>query len=150
AFFRGEHSLYVGERGETPGGFNFPTFLTVDGDVLWVADAMNFRVQRFDVVSGKYLGSFGSLGDAPGEMPRIKGIAVDRDGHLWVADGHLDRVSLYDLDGSFLLSIGGSGTGPAEFSFPAGIAADEDGRVVVADSLNRRLKIFRVLERHGS
>ncbi|MCB1035215.1 MAG: hypothetical protein KDD47_15410, partial [Acidobacteria bacterium] len=61
----------------------------------------------------------------------------------WVADAHLDRVSLYQASGELLASLGGRGTGPAEFSFPAGIAAHPDGRVAVVDSFNRRLQVFQ-------
>jgi DNA-binding beta-propeller fold protein YncE len=136
----------LGERGAGPGEFNFPTSLTTDGESLWVGDALNFRVQRIDPEDGSPLGDFGRVGDAPGETPRIKGVAVDRNGHLWVSDGYLDRVSLYDPRGRLLISIGSTGSGEGEFSFPAGIAAHPDGRVAVVDSFNRRLQIFQVLD----
>ena len=77
-------------------------------------------------------------------MPRLKSVAVDAQGHLWVSDAHLDRVSLYDDRGALLISIGGRGDEPGRFSFPAGIAAHADGRVAVVDSLNRRVQLFRV------
>jgi DNA-binding beta-propeller fold protein YncE len=136
---------HVGRRGERPGEFNFPTALAVHRNALFVADALNFRIQRLDAASGRHLGAFGRLGDAPGEMPRLKGIAVDRSEHLWVADAHLDQVALYDADGNFLIALGGPGTAPGEFAFPAGVAARGDGRIAVADSLNRRLQIFELV-----
>jgi DNA-binding beta-propeller fold protein YncE len=134
----------LGQRGARGGEFNFPVAVALSGQTLLVGDTLNFRVQQLDASSGEFLASFGQLGDAPGEMPRIKGIAIDRAGHVWVTDGHLDRVSLYDREGNFLTSIGQTGSGPAEFSFPAGVASHPDGRVAVADSLNRRVQIFRV------
>jgi len=134
----------IGGRGAEPGRFNFPTALAVDGAELLVGDTLNFRVQRIERFTGTFLDAFGRLGDAPGEMPRIKSVAVDRAGQVWVSDAHLDRVSLYDREGQLLVSIGRSGSGVGEFSFPAGIAAHADGRVAVVDSLNRRLQIFRV------
>lgn len=136
----------LGERGAGPGEFNFPTSLATDGESLWVGDALNFRVQQLDPEDGSPLGDFGRVGDAPGETPRIKGVAVDRNGHLWVSDGYLDRVSLYDPRGRLLISIGASGSGEGQFSFPAGIAAHPDGRVAVVDSFNRRLQIFQLLD----
>ena len=137
----------LGERGAGKEGFNFPTSVAVDGGWLWVGDTLNFRVQKLDAVSGAFVETFGNLGDAPGEMPRSKGIAVDRAGHLWVSDAYLDQVFLYDPDGAFLMSLGKTGTEQGEFAFPAGIAASADGRIAVVDSLNRRLQIFRILER---
>ncbi len=134
----------VGRRGEGEGEFNFPTALTMAGGTLWVGDTLNFRVQQL-APSGEFLKTFGALGDAPGEMPRIKGLAVDRLGQLWISDGQTDRVSVYRKDGTFLMSLGATGSGDGEFSFPAGIASHPDGRVAIVDSLNRRMAIYRIL-----
>jgi sugar lactone lactonase YvrE len=119
--------------------------LVVAGDALWVGDVLNFRLQRLHAGSGRPLGVFGQLGDAGGEMPRIKGVAVDTTGYIWVSDAHLDQVALYNDDGDFLMNLGGRGESPGEFAFPAGIAAHPDGRVAVADSLNRRIQIFSLV-----
>jgi len=140
----------VGRRGAEAGRFNFPTSVAVADGFLLVGDTLNFRVQRIDIRTGEVEGVFGRLGDAPGEMPRIKGLAVDAVGQIWVSDAHTDRVSLYTADGQLLLTLGGRGIDPGRFSFPAGIAAHPDGRVAVADSFNRRIQVFRVLERQLS
>ena len=122
-----------------------PRAISVWQGSLWVADTLNFRLQQFALQSGELVASFGRLGAASGEMPRLKGLDVDADGTLWISDAYLDEVALYDTDGTFLTALGGSGAGPGEFSFPAGIAAHPDGRIAVVDSLNRRLQIFRLL-----
>jgi len=134
-----------GGRGAGPGEFNFPTAISTDGDDLLVGDALNFRLQRIDTVGGEFRDAFGQLGDAPGEMPRLKGLAVDARGNIWVSDGHLDRISLYDERGNLLLTLGGRGSEDGRFDFPAGIAAHPDGRVAVVDSFNRRVQIFRLV-----
>ncbi len=134
----------IGGRGDGPGQFNYPTSLAWTDDSLWIGDSMNFRVQELDHATGEYLGHFGRLGDAPGDMPRIKGLAVDTLGQLWISDAHLDQVWLYRADGTFLMSLGQAGSAAGEFSFPAGIAA-AGGRMAVADSLNRRVQVFREL-----
>ncbi len=140
----------LGRRGSGPGELNFPTAVCVDAASLWVGDTLNFRLQRFDPTSGEVLEVFGRIGDAAGEMPRVKGLAVDHAGHLWLSDGYLDQVSLYQPDGIFLMALGGRGAAAGEFSFPAGIAAHPDGRVAVVDSLNRRVQVFRTVTRHGA
>ncbi len=139
----------LGARGEAPAQFNFPTALAAARGTLYVGDTLNFRVQVLDAASGAYRGAFGRLGDGPGDMPRLKGLALDARGDLWVSDAHLDRVSLYAPDGSLLLALGGRGSDPGRFSFPSGIAAHVDGRVAVADSLNRRVQVFRLLPQAG-
>lgn len=134
----------LGGRGMGSGEFNFPSALAASAGALWVGDTLNFRLQRFDIASGAFRGQFGQLGDAPGDLPRTKGIAVDAAGYLWVSDAHLDRVMLFTPEGELLTDVGGSGSAPGEFSFPAGLAAHPDGRVAVVDSLNRRIEIFRL------
>ena len=136
---------HIGQRGGGEGEFNFPTAIRLDGDDVLVGDTLNFRVVRLQRSTGRFISSFGELGDNPGQTPRIKDLAVDVAGQVWVTDAHLDRVSLYTAQGRLLLSLGSRGRGPAEFSFPAGLAAHGDGRVAVVDSFNRRIQIFRVL-----
>ncbi len=141
----GSRSL-LGRRGEAAGEFNFPTAVAVSGETAFVGDTLNFRVQRVDLGTGKSTGTFGVLGDHPGDMPRLKGIAVGS-GRVWVSDAHLDQLSLFDSDGHFLAAMGQHGVQPGEFSFPSGLAVSATGRLAVADSLNRRIQIFRIEER---
>jgi DNA-binding beta-propeller fold protein YncE len=133
-----------GSRGSGAGELNYPVPLWLDGSDLWVGDTLNFRLQVFDPRDGESKGSFGKVGDSPGENPRIKGVAVDARGRLWVSDAYLDQVSVYTREGQFLVSIGLRGESPGMFSFPAGIAASSGRLVAVADSLNRRIQIFRI------
>jgi DNA-binding beta-propeller fold protein YncE len=135
----------AGGRGEGGGEFNFPAALAAGNGRLLVGDTLNFRIQKIDPVSGRALGAFGQLGDSAGEMPRIKGVAVDSAGHVWVSDALLDQVAIYAEDGTYLLSIGSQGAAPGQFSFPAGLAASGDGRVAVVDSLGRRIQVFKIL-----
>ncbi len=135
----------VGGRGTEHGRFNFPSALAVSGDSLFVGDTMNFRIEELDARTLEFRGSFGRLGDAPGDMPRVKGIAVDSAGQVWVSDAYLDRVSLFSATGELLLVLGRTGDGQGQFAFPAGIAATGDGRVAVVESLNRRVQVFRLV-----
>jgi len=132
----------LGGRGGASGQLNFPTALAADGSTLWIGDTLNFRLQHVDPASGRVLGGFGTLGDASGRMPRLKGVTVDLMGRVWVTDALLDQVALYTREGEYLMSIGRSGSAPGELAFPAGVAAAADGRVAVADAFNRRLQIF--------
>lgn len=135
----------IGQRGSGDGQFNFPVALAFSGATLFVGDTLNFRIQELDAASGRFLRAFGGLGDAAGDTPRLKGLAIDGAGNVWASDAHLDSVSLYNPAGMLLLSLGGTGSAPGEFAFPAGIAAHPDGRVAVADALNRRVQVFRLL-----
>lgn len=135
-----------GSRGTGPGAFNFPTALAVTPTGFWVGDTLNFRVQLF-ARDGTFVRAFGENGDAPGTMPRLKGLAVDPDSRVWVSDAQTDFVSLYTGDGSLLMSLGGPGDSPGHFQHPAGIAVSATGLVAIADSLNRRVQVLAPLAR---
>jgi DNA-binding beta-propeller fold protein YncE len=138
----------LGGRGADAGRFNFPTAVAIAPDGYWVGDTLNFRIQKV-ARDGKSLALFGELGDSSGQMPRIKGIATDTAGELWITDAHLDQVAIYRPDGVFLMTVGRSGTGRGEFRFPAGIAAGNGGKMAVVDSLNRRIVLFERLASDG-
>ena len=136
----------LGRRGDAVGEFNFPTLIALGDGALWVGDTMNHRVQAFALDTGQPKASFGRLGDAPGEMPHLKGMTLDNGGRLWMTDAHLEQIAIYDPTGTFLIALGGPGGAPGDFSLPAGLAAHADGRVAIVDSLNRRIQIFRLQE----
>lgn len=139
------HRSTIGRRGNGPAEFNFPSALAVSGSDLWVADTLNFRIQRLDLETGTYKSDFGQIGDLPGQTPRIKGLAIDAAGHMWISDGVLDSVTLFSQSGDFLLDLAQEVPDHSDFSFPAGIAANDDGDVVVVDSLNRRLQVYSIV-----
>ena len=61
---------------------------------VYVTDTWNNRIEIFDA-DGKFIRTFGKAGDGPGYFARPKGIAVDGDGHVWVADGIQERVQVF-------------------------------------------------------
>ena len=59
------------------------------------------------MLTGKFIRAFGKAGDGPGYFARPKGIAVDSDGHVWVADAVQDRVQVFTPEGNLLIWMGG-------------------------------------------
>ena len=59
----------------------------------------------------------------PGIFGRPKGVAIDSDGHIWVADGVQDRVQVFNKEGQLLISFGGHGLLPGQFQ---GLGGDHD------------------------
>lgn len=134
-----------GKRGTSPGDFNFPTHLAIDGrNQLYVTDSMNYRVQIFDA-QGALAGVIGGQGDGSGSFSRPKGVAVDSWGHIYVADALFDNFQIFSQAGQFLLDVGAAGSGPGEFWLPAGMAIGRDNHIYVADSYNQRVQIFKYL-----
>jgi len=132
----------IGKEGDADGEFNLPTELLLDGPNLLVVDAMNFRVQAFDR-SGAFKYSIGKIGDSIGAMFRPKSVAVDSEGHLYVADAWLSAVQVFDREGQLLYYFGSPGLHAGEFQLPAGLYIDRGDRVFVVDSLNRRVQEFQ-------
>jgi DNA-binding beta-propeller fold protein YncE len=136
------------------GMFVFPHGIAVgpDGNV-WVADADGKNGKGQQVVefspTGKVLmklGHAGMAGDAPGYFNRPSGVAIARNGDIFVADGHGGdsnaRVVKFSKSGRFLTAWGKKGSGPGEFDTPHAIAVDSQEQVYVADRSNSRVQVF--------
>ena len=140
---------YVGKIGHGKGDRNDqfinPTYATVDAEGnLYVSDTLNSRVQKFDA-SGKYLMTFGGLGDAWGYFDKPKGVAVDSFGNLYVADSGWSNVQIFNPKGQVLLFFGGRGPIPGMMKNPTDIAIDKHNRIYVADYLNHRIGVYELV-----
>ncbi len=134
----------IGEFGERPGQLNGPTYLAWHAGELYVTDTLNSRIQVFSA-DGEFLRGFGRRGLYVGDLPRPKGVAVDRDGNVYVVESYYDHLLVFDGNGQFLLPIGGSGSAIGQFYLPAGVWTDIHDRVYVADMFNGRVVIFEYL-----
>jgi DNA-binding beta-propeller fold protein YncE len=136
------------------GMFVFPHGIAVDPDGnVWVADADGRNGKGHVVVkfspAGKVLltlGKPGMPGDAPGFFNRPTGVAIARNGDIFVADGHGGdsnaRVVKFSKTGRFVTAWGRKGAAPGEFDTPHAIAVDSQERVYVADRSNSRIQVF--------
>jgi DNA-binding beta-propeller fold protein YncE len=131
----------VGQPGTGKDDLHYPTELRLNGKDLLVVDAMNFRV-KFLNREGDFEGAIGEAGDSTGQFFRPKGIAVDSEGHFYVAEGTWGLVQIFDREGRLLYSFGKNGTGLGEFQLPSGLFIDHNDRVYVVDSYNRRVQVF--------
>ncbi|MEE9216121.1 MAG: flippase activity-associated protein Agl23 [Anaerolineales bacterium] len=143
--------LQIGGAGGAPGQLAGPRGIAVaPSGELYVADAMNHRVQRFSA-DGQLLGEWGTFAAAPegGEAPPGSfnepwDVAVGPDGSVYVADTWNHRIQRFTAEGQYLSSFGSFGqTGePTAFWGPRAIVVDADGRVFVTDTGNKRVVIF--------
>ncbi len=140
----GKRVAVWGRSGVEGREFNFPSYLTLSGDDLIVTDALNYRVEAF-APNGKVLWRVGHHGDGSGDFAAPKGIATDREGHVYVVDALFDAVQIFDQDGTFLLSFGERGTAPGKFSLPTGAFMNARQQMYVADSYNQRIQVFEFL-----
>ena len=85
----------------------------------------------------------GSLGGEDWEQfGRVRRVAFDGVGQLYVFDAEVDRIFVVGPNGEFRRAFGRQGEGPGEFRNPDGLAVFRDGRVVLADTGHRAYQIF--------
>jgi sugar lactone lactonase YvrE len=91
----------------------------------------------------EFLFAFGGPGSGAGMLNRPRGVAVDGDDNVYVADGDNHRIAKYDADGVFLGQIGSQrGNGTGQFNTPQGVHVAANGDVYVADTVNDRIQKF--------
>jgi DNA-binding beta-propeller fold protein YncE len=139
----GGHLFTFGKRGVGPVDFNFPTHMSVKNGQLFVNDTMNFRIQIFDT-DGSHVKTLGAHGDTQGYFSHPKGVAVDSQENVYVAEALRNRIQIFDQNGIFLMEFGTDGTAAGEFSMPAGLVIFKD-RLYVCDSRNGRIQVFEYL-----
>ena len=114
---------------------------------LYVADTGNDVVDVFDADNFKLLRQIGKPSRKheqtdPGTFSLPEGVAVDRDGNVYVTDTFNNRIEIFDADGEFISTFGKNGDGPADFERPKGIAVDCDGHIWVVDAAQNLVKVF--------
>lgn len=73
----------------------------------------------------------GKEGTAAGEVRAPRGVAVGRDGRVYVADSDNKRVQIWSPDGKFQAEIAG---GEEPFDFPGAVAVNSKNELLVLDS----------------
>lgn len=133
--------------------FNTPTALALsaDGNFLFVADTINNRVRRIDLVNRRVStlagGGAGPTIDGPGGEATLFqpiGLALDSDGTLYVSELAASDIRRIDTAGNVTSLAGGGGSKLrdgsgifARFNQPRGLAIDrQQGVLYVADYEN--------------
>jgi sugar lactone lactonase YvrE len=130
-------------------GLVSPGALAIDREnrLLYVSDIELDQVLVYDADSLKLVRKIGTTGHnheltTPGDFAKPTGVAVDRDGNLYVADTLNNRIEVFDADGRFISTFGKAGDGPGYFARPKGVAIDSDDHIWVADGMQDRVQVF--------
>jgi uncharacterized protein (TIGR03663 family) len=152
----------IGEYGSGQNQFNEPRGIAVDSQGnIYVADTWNARVVKLSR-SGRWVATWGTgekdLGN--GRMATItggtqeanaatplgffgpRGIAVDEEGNVYVADTGNRRIVVTNSEGDYLYQWGYAGSEVGAFNEPTSLAIDSSGTVYVADTWNSRVQVF--------
>ncbi|MBL8196606.1 MAG: hypothetical protein JNM06_22630 [Blastocatellia bacterium] len=135
--------------GTAVGTVNAPQSIAYDerNNILYIADTGNNRIQR--IMNASTTNPLPSLfantigGAAVGQVNAPRGIAVDGNGLVYVADTGNSRiqVNMTGMVGGWQVLAGATaGTAPGKFNQPRGIYANGAGEIYVADTLNNRIQ----------
>lgn len=135
-----------------------PSGLAMGPDgTLYIADTFNGRIRSVVLDKGTIQTVAGdggeyrlSNGDESVSLSRPYGIAVDREGNIFITDSDSHLLRLCDRRRGVTRRVAGNGTasfagdgGPAELaalSYPFGVALSHDGTIFVADTFNHRIR----------
>jgi len=144
----------------TAARFNFPSAVVRDQDGnIYISDTSNHTIRRIAVgtqvvttFAGEPLvpGSTNGVGSAARfRFPR--GLAVDAQGNLYVADSSNHTVRKITRDGLVSTLAGAAGisgatdgdVSAARFQFPFHLAVDAAGQIFVADTFNATIRVIK-------
>ena len=129
-----------GGNSNANGNFNYPRGMEIKGDVLYVADANNNRIQKFKVSHGSSVEFQSVLWQ--GQVSQPHGLCTDTQGNVVVADYGNNRIQLFDANSSFVRTIPGNGYGSSSFVNPTGVAFDHAGNIHIAAYGTGSIKVF--------
>ncbi len=151
----------IGSFGSGENQFYEPRGIAIDRQGnLYVTDTWNARVVKLSP-DGEWVTSWGSSGEefdgrrftdtggtqegnaaSPLGFYGPRGIAVDTNGHVYIADTGNKRIVVTDNQGRYLYQLGYAGAEPGAFNEPTGVGVDRSGNLYVADTWNSRVQVF--------
>lgn len=84
----------------------------------------------------------GACGAGNGQFNEPRGVAVDAEGNVYVADAGNRRIVKLDKGGKFIAAWGREGEGDGQFLEPFDLGVSPDGTLVVLDAVQQRMQRF--------
>lgn len=135
---KGKQVYEWGGKGDSNQEFRYPGSVTFD-EYLYVVDSLNSRVQVYEG-GGIFVKSVGKWGVLPGEFFRPKGVALDMNKNIYISDGYMDVIEVFDEDG-FKYVLGTEKGEIRRFASPLGLFA-EGGRLYVAEMFTNKVGVY--------
>jgi DNA-binding beta-propeller fold protein YncE len=131
-----------GEFGHKPGQLSAISSLALLGDSLVVVTCVDTElgVQVFDM-QGHYRRGFGVHDIGMGRFSAPTGVAVTRDGRIWVVDSVRGNLQVFDGVGTYEGAIDG-GAAPVPWLYPSALSGDGLGLFAIAEVGGNRLRLL--------
>ncbi|CAI8023541.1 E3 ubiquitin-protein ligase TRIM71, partial [Geodia barretti] len=121
--------------GSGDGQFYHPSGIAIRGDLMYVCEQTNKRVQKFSVKERAFISKFGTSGEGNNQLSNPLGICIDPEGKVFIADYGNIRIQVFNKDDSFAYSIPCQGN-------PWGLAFGLQGHLHVAASTLNCIHVF--------
>jgi DNA-binding beta-propeller fold protein YncE len=123
-----------GMKGSGPGQFDLPHSIAIDGDLVYVGDRENARIQIFDL-SGRYIREW-----KPGNP---YGLVIAPDHFIYMSDAIAGRILKINRDGRIVGVLEGPAPDKGRHFDPHSLAIDKDGSIFTAEVMPWRAQKFR-------
>ena len=131
----------IGSKGSGDGQFNGPFSISIIGEVMYIADYNNHRIQKL-TTGGKFLHKFGDERSGQGQFRNPCGVVVDSKNRVIVSDGDNHTIQVFSQDGDWLFAINGTGNKNNPFKSPWGLSLDPQGNIHAAAYGSNTIKVF--------
>jgi uncharacterized protein (TIGR03663 family) len=142
----GNYISQFGSIGMSAGQFDEPVGIAISkGDVVYVADTWNQRIQAFMSDAGgnfSPLTSWDVVGWYGQSLDNKPYMAIDSNDHLFVSDPEGYRILEFSATGEFVRYWSDFSAGTDGMNLPVGVAVDAEDKLWVADSGNHRILQF--------
>jgi len=131
----GNNILGWGFKGGGPGQFDLPHSIAVDGDLVYVGDRENARIQIFDL-NGRFLREW--------KFGHPFGLFASPDHFIYMSDAIAGRIVKIDRAGKAVGVLDGPPPDKGRHFDPHSLAVDKDNSIFTAEVLPWRAQKFRL------
>ena len=124
-----------GMKGSGPGQFDLPHSIAIDGDLVYVGDRENARIQVFDR-DGRFLREW--------KLGHPFGLCIAPDHSIYMCDAIAGHILKIDREGKIVGVIAGPEPSKGRHFDPHQIALDKENSVFAAEVMPWRVQKFRL------
>lgn len=119
-----------------------PGSLLVADKYLYVADLYQGRILVIDLTERKIIRDIGSYGTGKGQLKYPHGMAVDKEGNIYVADSGNNRIVAFDSKGHYLKTLGGPPDKVGSITTVRGVDIDSKEHIYATAPLTGSVQVF--------